>query len=29
CTPKNPMGACMVSETEGACGIAYKFLNKE
>lgn len=28
CTPKNPMGACMVSETEGACGIAYKFLNK-
>lgn len=25
CTPKNPIGACMVSETEGACGIAYKF----
>lgn len=26
CTPKTPIGACMVSETEGACGIAYKFL---
>lgn len=25
CTPKNPIGACMVSETEGACGIAYKY----
>ncbi len=24
CTPRNPIGACMVSETEGACGIAYK-----
>lgn len=27
CTPKNPIGACMVSETEGACGIAYKYLD--
>lgn len=26
CTPKNPIGACMVSQTEGACGIAYKYL---
>jgi len=26
CTPKNPMGACMVSSDEGACGIAYKYL---
>lgn len=26
CTPKNPQGACMVSETEGACGIAYRYL---
>jgi len=25
CTPKNPVGACMVSSTEGACGIAYKY----
>ena len=25
CTPKNPIGACMVSETEGACGIEYKY----
>ncbi len=25
CTPKNPIGACMVSRTEGACGIAYKY----
>ncbi|MCK5460425.1 hydrogenase formation protein HypD [Candidatus Gracilibacteria bacterium] len=28
CTPKNPVGACMVSSTEGGCGIAYKFLKK-
>lgn len=27
CTPQTPMGACMVSETEGACGIAYKYKN--
>ncbi len=27
CTPQNPIGACMVSSTEGACGIAYKYLN--
>lgn len=26
CTPKNPLGACMVSQTEGACGIAYRYL---
>jgi hydrogenase expression/formation protein HypD len=25
CTPENPLGACMVSENEGACGIAYKY----
>ena len=25
CTPEHPVGACMVSETEGACGIAYRF----
>jgi len=25
CTPENPKGACMVSETEGACGIAFKY----
>ncbi len=25
CTIENPQGACMVSETEGACGIAYKY----
>lgn len=25
CTPSNPQGACMVSETEGACGIAFKY----
>lgn len=25
CTPESPKGACMVSETEGACGIAYKY----
>ncbi len=25
CTPEQPVGACMVSETEGACGIAYQF----
>lgn len=25
CTPENPQGACMVSESEGACAIAYKF----
>ncbi len=23
CTPQNPMGACMVSESEGACAISY------
>ena len=28
CTPEHPVGACMVSRTEGACGIAYKF-NKQ
>jgi len=27
CTPETPIGACMVSETEGACGIEYKYLN--
>jgi hydrogenase expression/formation protein HypD len=26
CTPQNPIGACMVSETEGACGIAFKYV---
>lgn len=26
CTPEHPIGACMVSETEGACGISYKYL---
>jgi hydrogenase expression/formation protein HypD len=25
CTTENPQGACMVSESEGACGIAYKY----
>jgi hydrogenase expression/formation protein HypD len=25
CTPDNPKGACMVSPTEGACAIAYKY----
>jgi hydrogenase expression/formation protein HypD len=25
CTPDNPLGACMVSESEGACAIAYKY----
>jgi hydrogenase expression/formation protein HypD len=25
CTPENPQGACMVSETEGACAIAFKY----
>lgn len=25
CTPDNPQGACMVSETEGACAIAYVY----
>ncbi|RMF06136.1 hydrogenase formation protein HypD [Candidatus Woesearchaeota archaeon] len=25
CTPSNPRGACMVSETEGACAIAFKY----
>ena len=25
CTTENPLGACMVSESEGACGIAYKY----
>ncbi|PIN91549.1 hydrogenase formation protein HypD [Candidatus Pacearchaeota archaeon CG10_big_fil_rev_8_21_14_0_10_32_14] len=25
CTPSSPMGACMVSESEGACAIAYKY----
>lgn len=25
CTPENPQGACMVSESEGACAIAYKY----
>ena len=25
CTPENPLGACMVSESEGACAIAYKY----
>ncbi len=25
CTPDDPKGACMVSETEGACAIAYKY----
>ncbi len=28
CTPQSPVGACMVSETEGACGIAYKYLRE-
>ena len=26
CTPQKPIGACMVSATEGACGIAYQYL---
>lgn len=25
CTPENPLGACMVSDSEGACAIAYKY----
>ncbi len=25
CTPENPKGACMVSDSEGACAIAYKY----
>ena len=25
CTPEEPKGACMVSRTEGACSIAYKY----
>lgn len=25
CTPEHPKGACMVSESEGACAIAYKY----
>jgi len=25
CTPDNPQGACMVSQTEGACAIAYVY----
>lgn len=25
CTPDNPQGACMVSDSEGACAIAYKY----
>lgn len=25
CTPEHPVGACMVSETEGACGIAFRW----
>ncbi len=25
CTPEHPRGACMVSENEGACAIAYRF----
>lgn len=25
CTPENPQGACMVSASEGACAIAYKY----
>lgn len=25
CTPETPQGACMVSESEGACAIAYKY----
>jgi hydrogenase expression/formation protein HypD len=25
CTPERPQGACMVSESEGACAIAYKY----
>ncbi|MGB5018482.1 MAG: hydrogenase formation protein HypD, partial [Candidatus Moraniibacteriota bacterium] len=25
CTPQTPQGACMVSESEGACAIAYKY----
>lgn len=25
CTPQNPKGACMVSASEGACAIAYKY----
>jgi len=25
CKPENPQGACMVSETEGACAIAYRY----
>ena len=29
CTNQNPVGACMVSSTEGACGIAYKYKSKK
>ena len=29
CTPSHPVGACMVSESEGACGIAYRYLRGE
>ncbi len=29
CTPENPQGACMVSETEGACAIAFKYGGKK
>ncbi len=29
CTHENPIGACMVSEGEGACGIAYKYISKK
>ncbi|NTV22861.1 MAG: hydrogenase formation protein HypD [Nanoarchaeota archaeon] len=25
CTPERPMGACMVSDSEGACAIAFKY----
>ncbi len=25
CTPENPQGACMVSESEGACAITFKY----
>ena len=25
CTPEHPQGACMVSDSEGACAIAYKY----
>lgn len=29
CTPKTPKGACMVSEAEGACAIAYQYKKQE